>query len=106
MSTLVIVLRSISLSLLAFAGPMTLRVRERPGETLTPARQSGTARASVVANLAAFGVFLPSLLIFSGSAEGFSGVAAGDVRLLTRSRGSRSRSQIPGRTQWGVELRA
>jgi protein-S-isoprenylcysteine O-methyltransferase Ste14 len=66
MSTLVMVLRSVSL--LAFAGPMTLRVRERWRETKTPARQSGTARAPIVANLAAFGVFFPSL-IFSGSAE-------------------------------------
>ena len=57
------------LSLLAFAGPITLRVSERRRETETPARQSGSARAPVVANLAAFGVFLPSLLIFSGSSE-------------------------------------
>jgi protein-S-isoprenylcysteine O-methyltransferase Ste14 len=67
MSTLVIVLRSVSL--LAFAGPMTLRVSERRRETGTPARQRGTARAPVVANLAAFAVFLPSLLVFSGSSE-------------------------------------
>ena len=67
MSTLVIVLRSVSL--LAFAGPMMLRVSERRRETETPARQSATARAPVVANLAAFGVFFPSLLTFSGSSE-------------------------------------
>ena len=56
-------------SLLAYAGPITLRVRERRSETETPARQSGTARAAVVANLAAFGVFFVSLVIFSGSSE-------------------------------------
>ena len=56
-------------SLLAFAGPMTLRVSERRRETEPPARQSGTARVRVVANFAAFGVFFPSLLIFSGSSE-------------------------------------
>ena len=61
------VLRSVSL--LAFAGPMMLRVSERRRETEAPARQSGTARAPVVANLAAFGVFCPSLLMFSGSSK-------------------------------------
>jgi protein-S-isoprenylcysteine O-methyltransferase Ste14 len=64
MSILVIVLRSISL--LALAGPMAIRVSEGRRETETPASQSGTTRAPVVANLAAFGVFFPSLLIFSG----------------------------------------
>lgn len=34
-----------------------------------PARQSGASRAPVVANLAAFGLFFPPLLIFSGSSE-------------------------------------
>jgi protein-S-isoprenylcysteine O-methyltransferase Ste14 len=67
MSTLVMVLRSVSL--LAFAAPMTLRVSERRRETGTPAGQRGTARAPVVANLAAFGVFFASLLIFSGDSE-------------------------------------
>ena len=67
MSTLVIVLRSITL--LAVAGPMTLRVRGRPREDGTRPRQSGTARAPVVANFIAFGAFFPSLLIFSGSSN-------------------------------------
>jgi protein-S-isoprenylcysteine O-methyltransferase Ste14 len=65
MSTLVIVLRTVSL--LAFAGPMLLGVSGRRGEPQTPARQSGAPRAPVVANFAAFGLFFPSLLIFSGS---------------------------------------
>jgi protein-S-isoprenylcysteine O-methyltransferase Ste14 len=67
MSTLVIVLRAASL--LAFAGPMLLGVSGRRGERQTPARQSGARRAPVVANLAAFGLFFPCLLIFSGSSE-------------------------------------
>lgn len=67
MSTLVIVLRTVSL--LVFAGPMLLGVSGRREEPRTPARQSGAPRAPVVANLAAFGLFFPSLLIFSGSSE-------------------------------------
>ena len=67
MSTLVMVLRTVSL--LAFAGPMLLGISGRRGEPQTPASQSGAPRAPVVANLAAFGLFFPSLLIFSGSSE-------------------------------------
>ena len=67
MSTLVIVLRTVSL--LAFAGPMLLGVSGRPGEPKTRASQEGGGRAPVVANLSAFGLFFPSLLIFSGSSE-------------------------------------
>ena len=67
MSTLVIVLRTVSL--LAFAGPMLLGVSGRQGEPTTRASQEGGGRAPVVANLAAFGLFFPSLLIFSGSSE-------------------------------------
>ena len=67
MSTLVIVLRSVSV--LAFAGPMTLRVCKRRRETELRAPRTGTARAPVAANLAAFGVFFSSLLIFSGGSE-------------------------------------
>ena len=87
------VLRAVSL--LAFAGPMILRVSERSRETETPARQSGTARAPVVANLAAFGVFFPALLIFSGSSKAslalplaMSGclLAVAGVALVLRSR--------------------
>jgi protein-S-isoprenylcysteine O-methyltransferase Ste14 len=67
MSTLVIVLRIVSL--LAFAGPMLLGVSGRRGGPKTRARQSGSDRAPLVANLAAFGLFFPSLLIFSSSSE-------------------------------------
>ena len=67
MSTLVIVLRAVSL--LAFAGPMLLMVSGRGGKPKTRASQEGGDRAPVVANLAAFGLFFPSLLIFSGNSE-------------------------------------
>ena len=68
MPTLVIVLRTVSL--LAFAGPLLLRVSGRRARPKTRARQRGGDRAPVVANLAAFALFFPSLLIFSGSSEG------------------------------------
>ena len=68
MSTLVIVLRIVSL--LAFAGPMLLAVTGRSAGPGTRARQSGSDRAPLVANLCTFGVYLPSLLIFCGSAAG------------------------------------
>jgi protein-S-isoprenylcysteine O-methyltransferase Ste14 len=67
MSTLVIVLRTVSL--LAFAGPMLLGVSGRPREPKTRASHEGGGRAPVAANLSAFGLFFPSLLIFSGSSE-------------------------------------
>ena len=67
MSTLVIVL--LTLSLLAFAGLMLLVVSGRHGEPKTRASQEGGGRAPVVANLSAFGLFFPSLLIFSGSSK-------------------------------------
>jgi protein-S-isoprenylcysteine O-methyltransferase Ste14 len=66
MPTLVIVLRTVSL--LAFAGPLLLRVNGRGSHLDTRARQRGD-RAPVVANFAAFGLFLSSLLSLSGSSE-------------------------------------
>ena len=65
MSTLVIILRTVSL--LAFAGPMLLAVPRRRGRPQAQARQGGSDRAPLAANLAASGLFFPSLLIFSGS---------------------------------------
>src|SRR5262249_52498468 len=80
MATLVIVLRIVSL--LAFAGPMLLVVTGRSGGPTTRARQNRSAdRSPVVASLAAFGLFLPSLLAFSGS-------PAGSRALLLASSGS------------------
>ena len=67
MSAIVILLRIISL--LAFAGPMLLRVSRRPGETKPRAGELSAGRAPVVANFAAFGLFVCSLLIFPGSSE-------------------------------------
>lgn len=68
MPTLVIVLRMFSL--LAVAGPMLLRVSRRRPHPKTRARKRASDRAPVVANLAAFALFVPSLLIFSGRSEG------------------------------------
>jgi protein-S-isoprenylcysteine O-methyltransferase Ste14 len=79
MPTLVIVLRVVSL--LAFAGPMLLGVGGRHGGPTTRARQRSGDRAPAVANLAAFGLFFPSLLVFSGS-------PAGSTALLLASSGS------------------
>jgi protein-S-isoprenylcysteine O-methyltransferase Ste14 len=67
MSTMVIVLRTVSL--LAFAGPTLLVVSGRHGEPETRASREGGGRAPLVANLSAFGLFFPSLLIFAGSSE-------------------------------------
>jgi protein-S-isoprenylcysteine O-methyltransferase Ste14 len=79
MSTLVIVLRFVSL--LAFAEPKLLEATGRRGGPKTRARQSGSDRASLVANVAAFGLHLPSLVAFSGS-------PAGSTALLLASSGS------------------
>lgn len=65
MSTLVIVLRVVSI--LAFAGPMLLRAPGRHEESTTRARQGGGSRAPLVANLAAFVLFVVSLLICARS---------------------------------------
>jgi protein-S-isoprenylcysteine O-methyltransferase Ste14 len=67
MSTLVMLLRTVSL--LAFAGPMLLRVSADRREPKTRARHGSASRAPVVANLTAFGLFFLLLLIFSGSSE-------------------------------------
>jgi protein-S-isoprenylcysteine O-methyltransferase Ste14 len=93
MSTLVIALRTVSL--LAFAGPMLLGVSRHRGEHQTPGRQRGAPRAPVLANVAAFGLFFLSLLMFSGTSEAppalppaLSGclLALGGAALVHRSR--------------------
>jgi protein-S-isoprenylcysteine O-methyltransferase Ste14 len=66
MSTLVIVLRIVSL--LAFAGPMLLQVTGRCGGPKTRAGRTGSDRAPLAANLAAFGLYFPSLVLLSSSA--------------------------------------
>jgi protein-S-isoprenylcysteine O-methyltransferase Ste14 len=89
----VIVLRAVSL--LAFAGLMLLGSSGRHGEPKMRGSQKGGGRAPVVANLSAFGLFLASLLILSGSSEGpmalplaLSGclLALAGVALVLRSR--------------------
>jgi protein-S-isoprenylcysteine O-methyltransferase Ste14 len=49
---------------------MLLGSSGRRGEPKTRGSQKGGGRAAVVANLSAFGLFLASLLILSGSSEG------------------------------------
>jgi protein-S-isoprenylcysteine O-methyltransferase Ste14 len=92
MSTLVIILRT--LSLLALAAPMLLFVSGRPRHANRRAGQEGGGVA-VVANLAASGLFFLSLLAFPGSSEAsmalplaLSGclVALAGAALLLRSR--------------------
>ena len=68
MRTLIIVLRTVAL--LALAGPLLLRVSGRRAGPRTRVGQRGGDIAPVVANFAAFALFFPSLLIFSGSSEG------------------------------------
>jgi protein-S-isoprenylcysteine O-methyltransferase Ste14 len=63
MSTLVVILRIVSL--LAFAAPILLR-----SVPPTAIRASRGARAPLVAHLAAFALYLPSLLALSGSDTG------------------------------------
>jgi protein-S-isoprenylcysteine O-methyltransferase Ste14 len=65
MSTLVIVLRIVPL--LAFAGAMLLSVNGHRGGAKTRARPNGGGRVPLVANFAAFCVYVLSLLVFSGS---------------------------------------
>ena len=65
MSTLVIVLRTVSM--LAFGGPMLIGLSARHGEPR--ARREGGGRTPVAANFSAFGLFFPLLLIASSSAE-------------------------------------
>ena len=66
MSGLVDVLRIVSV--LALAGPL-LRVAARRAGPGSRAREVGD-RAPLVANLAAFGVYVPSLLVFAGRSSG------------------------------------
>jgi protein-S-isoprenylcysteine O-methyltransferase Ste14 len=66
MSAIVIFLRAASL--LTFVGPMLLMgVSRRTAGLRARAGEGGGHRAPLAANLAAFGVFFPSLVIFSGS---------------------------------------
>jgi protein-S-isoprenylcysteine O-methyltransferase Ste14 len=68
MSTLVIVLRVISLA--AFAAPMLLSERAQVGASAGQAPRRPTDRTPLVANIVASGLFLASLLFFSSSPAG------------------------------------
>ena len=90
MEILVIVLRAASLA--TFVANMLLNPK-RERENL--AREHSGAKAPVIANIAAFGLFLPSLIAFAGGLEGrmvlplaFAGclLAMAGVALVLRSR--------------------
>src|SRR5262245_22190386 len=90
MEILVIILRAASLA--AFAAHILLSPK-RERENL--ARERSGNRAPVIANIAAFGLFLPSLIAFAGGLEGrmvlplaFAGclLAMAGVALVLRSR--------------------
>ena len=68
MSTLVIVLRVISLA--AFAAPMLLSDRAPREEPAARAQRRATARTPLIANLAAFALFFASLFLLSGGSAG------------------------------------
>lgn len=67
MSTVVIVLRAASL--LAFAAPLLLSVGGRGRKRSKRDERRRGARTPVLANFAAFGLFLASLAFFAGNAE-------------------------------------
>ena len=86
------------LSMLAFASPMLLGVGRRRGEPQTRPSHSAASRAPVVANIAAFGLFFPSLIVFSGSADGFTALLLASLGSLLAAAGAalvlRSRSEL------------
>lgn len=93
MPTLVIVLRVVSL--LVFAGPMSLLVTGRRERTRTRSHHGGGDRAPLAANLVAVGLYVPSLLVFSSSPAASSALllaasglllAVAAVALVLRSR--------------------
>jgi protein-S-isoprenylcysteine O-methyltransferase Ste14 len=84
-------------SVLAFAGPMLLGVGGRRGKPRARVRHRG-GRGPVVANLAACGLFLPSLIIFSGSANGCTALLLASLGSLLAVAGAalvlRSRAEL------------
>jgi protein-S-isoprenylcysteine O-methyltransferase Ste14 len=69
-TTLVMALRAASL--VAFAAPLLLAVAGRPRRRNTRPSQGRGDRAPLLANVAAFGLFFPSLLTFPGILEGYA----------------------------------
>jgi protein-S-isoprenylcysteine O-methyltransferase Ste14 len=86
MSTLVIVLRTVSL--LAFTCPLLLGANRRHGEPKKRLRQEDGSRAPLAANITAFGAFLPALVIFSSPSEGSTALAAALSGCLLASAGA------------------
>jgi protein-S-isoprenylcysteine O-methyltransferase Ste14 len=68
MQTAIVFLRV--LSMLALAAPVLLTATGRRGASATRTRESGGDRAPLVANLAAVGLYFPSLLVGAGSTIG------------------------------------
>ena len=95
MSTLVIVLRT--LSLLAFAGPMLMGVGGRRGKPKT-GKLNERSRMPVVANFLSFGLFFVSLIFFSGDVNGFMAPLLASFGLLLVVAGTalvlRSRAEL------------
>jgi len=106
MSTLVIVLRIVSL--LVLAGPMLLAAAGRCGGPRTRARQSGNNRAPLVANVTAVGLHLFSLLGFSGSTAGFTALllASSGSLLAIAGAGVVFRSRIELGAAWSLAPKA
>lgn len=106
MSTLIVVLRT--LSLLAFAAPALLVVGRRRGETGMRARQIESRRAPVAANIAAFGLYFLSLLTFSGSSAAPAAVAGALAGCLLALAGAAlvARSRVALGPAWSLVPRA
>jgi protein-S-isoprenylcysteine O-methyltransferase Ste14 len=86
MSTLVLVLRTVSL--LGFAAPMLLKASRRPQRSGTDGRQRTTGRAPVAANFTAFVVFLLALRVFAGSPHGVTALLLALVGCLLAGAGA------------------
>ena len=78
-ATLVIALRAVALLALASLVLLAAGRRGRPGPR---ARHRGAARAPALANFAAFGLFFPSLLAFSGSTDGLTALLLASLGAL------------------------
>ena len=80
MAALVIVLRIVSL--LAFAGAMSLAVARRRGRPASPGHRSRGGRLPLAANLAAVGVYFAALLVSASPAASTALLLAGTGSLL------------------------
>jgi protein-S-isoprenylcysteine O-methyltransferase Ste14 len=96
MSTLVIVLRVVTL--LALAWPMLLRATSRDGASETRTSQEPRGRGAVVTNFSAFGVFFLAILVFPGRTEASMALAMAALGCLLALAGAwlvlRSRTRL------------